>query len=418
LGSSVISTSQQSEKSPENLGALLPVWTRAEKIRTGISLAVIAALLGTAFLLSSSDNPSNAPISLLIGASLGLLLERGRFCFFCIFRDGIEDKNTTPFLAILIAIATGSIGYAVIFGQFLPDTTTDRLPPAAHIGPVSWVLVLSAFAFGIGMALSGACISGHLYRLGQGYIRAIPALFGTLIGFVLAFLSWNWLYLRAIADAPTIWLPHYFGYSGSLIITFLALVAIAQFAIRKGKNSDPLRAQYTGPISLATSFKRAITDRWSPITTGLLVGVLGTIAYLRVEPLGVTRQISTQARTFMTDNKIGDETLVGLDRMAGCIAVISETITNNGWLIIGIVASSFAAAFAGNRFKPALPTVRNSATALLGGILLGWGSMISLGCTIGVLLSGTQAFALSGWVFFAFVFLGSWVGIKAKLHKL
>jgi len=62
--------------------------------------------------------------------------------------------------------------------------------------------------------------------------------------------------------------------------------------------------------------------------------------------------------------------------------------------------------------------VRNSATALLGGILLGWGSMISLGCTIGVLLSGTQAFALSGWVFFAFVFLGSWVGIKAKLHQL
>ena len=148
------------------------------------------------------------------------------------------------------------------------------------------------------------------------------------------------------------------------------------------------------------------------------MGVVGTIAYLRVEPLGVTRQISTQARTFMTENKIGDDTLVGLDRMAGCIAVVSETITNNGWLILGIVASSFAAALAGNRFKPALPTVRNGATALLGGVLLGWGSMISLGCTIGVLLSGTQAFALSGWVFFAFVFLGSWVGIKCKLHTL
>jgi hypothetical protein len=48
--------------------------------------------------------------------------------------------------------------------------------------------------------------------------------------------------------------------------------------------------------------------------------------------------------------------------------------------------------------------------------LLGWGSMTSLGCTIGVLLSGTQAFALSGWVFFAFAFLGSFVGIKLKFH--
>ena len=197
MGSSVISINPQQSSSPSTIGAAASAWTRAEKIRTAISFAVIAALLLTAFILSSNTSNATAPISLLIGISLGLLLERGRFCFFCIFRDGIEDKNTTPFLSVLVAIATGSVGYALIFGQFLPDTTTDRLPPAAHIGPVSWVLALSAFTFGIGMALSGACISGHLYRLGQGYLRAIPALIGTLGGFVLAFLTWNWFYLNA-----------------------------------------------------------------------------------------------------------------------------------------------------------------------------------------------------------------------------
>ena len=348
--------------------------------------------------------------------SLGLLLERGRFCFFCIFRDGIEDKNTTPFLSVLVAIATGSIGYALIFGQFLPDTSTDRLPPVAHIGPVSWVLVVAAFAFGIGMSLSGACISGHLYRLGQGYLRAIPALIGTLIGFVLAFLSWNWLYLNAISDAPTIWLPHYVGYSGALLITLSALLLLAFIAIRRGTNSDPIRKVSVAPLSLSGTLKNLITERWSPIATGAITGVLGTIAYLRVEPLGVTRQLSTTARTFMDSNKIGPESLVGLDRMAGCVAVVAEAITNNGWLVIGIIGTSFAAALAGGRFKFSRLTPTNSATALVGGILLGWGSMTSLGCTIGVLLSGTQAFALSGWVFFAFVFLGSFVGIKLKFH--
>jgi len=29
-----------------------------------------------------------------------------------------------------------------------------------------------------------------------------------------------------------------------------------------------------------------------------------------------------------------------------------------------------------------------------------------------------RAFALSGWVFFLFVYLGVWVGTKAKLHNL
>ena len=377
---------------------------------------MIAALLLLAFILSSNTSNSTAPISLLIGISLGLLLERGRFCFFCIFRDGIEDKNTTPFLSVLVAIATGSVGYALIFGQFLPDTSTDRLPPVAHIGPVSWVLVVAAFAFGIGMSLSGACISGHLYRLGQGYLRAIPALFGTLIGFVLAFLTWNWLYLNAISDAPTIWLPHYVGYSGALLITLSALLLLAFIAIRKGTNSDPIRKVSVAPLSLSGTLKSLIADRWSPIATGAIVGVLGTIAYLRVEPLGVTRQLSTTARTFMDSNKIGSETLVGLDRMAGCVAVVTETITNNGWLVVGIIGSSFAAALAGGRFKFSRLTPTNTGTALVGGILLGWGSMTSLGCTIGVLLSGTQAFALSGWVFFAFAFLGSFVGIKLKFH--
>lgn len=417
MGSSVISTVSQQGSSFSNSGAAASAWTREEKIRTGISFAVIAALLLTAFLLSSNTSNTNAPISLLIGISLGLLLERGRFCFFCIFRDGIEDKNTTPFLSVLVAIAVGSIGYSVIFGQFLPDTSTDRLPPVAHIGPVSWVLAVSAFTFGIGMALSGACISGHLYRLGQGYLRAIPALFGTLVGFVIAFLTWNWLYLNAISDAPTLWLPHYFGYSGSLILTLATLLLIARFAIRRGVNSEPIRVG-ASTLSLSQTLKKLIVERWSPITTGLLVGVLGTIAYLRVEPLGVTRQLSTTARTFMTDNAIGPETLNGLDRMAGCVAVVAETITNNGWLIVGLVGAAFAAAFAGGRFKPARPTVKNSGTALVGGVLLGWGSMTSLGCTIGVLLSGTQAFAVSGWVFFLFVFLGAFTGIKLKLHTI
>ena len=188
MGSSVISINPQQSSNLGASGVAASAWTRAEKIRTAISFGVIATLLLIAFILSSNTSNSTAPISLLIGISLGLLLERGRFCFFCIFRDGIEDKNTTPLLSVLVAIATGSVGYSLIFGQFLPDTSTDRLPPAAHIGPVSWVLALSAFTFGIGMALSGACISGHLYRLGQGYLRAIPALIGTLGGFVLAFL--------------------------------------------------------------------------------------------------------------------------------------------------------------------------------------------------------------------------------------
>ena len=421
MGSCIINTDTNFDRGSALSGTSVeaPVWGKADTLRTIAAGAIVLLLLATAYFLSGKEGAGiNAALSLLIGSALGIAFERGRFCFFCIFRDAIEDRDTTPFLSIISAIAVGAIGYAVVFGQFLPDTSSGSLPPGAHIGPVSLALVVAGLAFGVGMALSGACISGHLYRIGQGSLRAYPALFGSLIGLGLGFKSWNLLYSKSISDAPTTWLPHKLGYAGALVLTLLVLAVVAALAIKWGKNSTPIANPVPEKITAATLRQSLFINRWRPLTTGAIFGVIGTFAYLRIEPLGVTRQISTTSRTYFEGKGWIPQNLDGLDLMAGCVAVVSDTIVNNGWLILGIVLASFAAALTGNRFKFQQITWRNGLTALLGGVLLGWSSMIALGCTVGVLLSGTQSFALSGWVFFATVFIGSWLGIKLKLHKL
>ena len=43
---------------------------------------------------------------------------------------------------------------------------------------------------------------------------------------------------------------------------------------------------------------------------------------------------------------------------------------------------------------------------LVGGVLLGFGAMIGLGCSIGTFLSGIMAGAVSGWVFGAAMLAG------------
>jgi hypothetical protein len=42
---------------------------------------------------------------------------------------------------------------------------------------------------------------------------------------------------------------------------------------------------------------------------------------------------------------------------------------------------------------------------------MGWGAMTALGCTVGVLLSGIHAGAVSGWVFLAACFAGVHIGL-------
>ncbi|MEY3615984.1 MAG: hypothetical protein RLZZ518_986 [Actinomycetota bacterium] len=397
----------------------LPV---SRRLPTAFTVAVLGGIVVVALLLGRGEAVDTArPVSLIIGAALGITFERGRFCFYCLFREAYEEQRTRPLNSIVTAIAVGAVGYALLFGLYLPNPKGEGLPPAAHISPVSLPLVAGAFAFGIGMVLSGACISGHLYRIGQGYLRAIPALLGALVGFGLGFFTWNTLYLEQVSESPVLWLPRWIGYSGSLIVV-LVVAAIAAVLFVRWDRTPPNTTNTTTADAGQSGFNHIremlLVRRWSPVATGAIVGAIGVAAYMRTTPLGVTSQLSTISRSYLDSRGALPEVLHGIDMMRGCVALVTSTITNNGWLVIGFVLASLAVAVGGGRFALQRPTIGNSITALLGGVLLGWGSLTALGCTVGVLLSGTQAFAVSGVVFLVVCAAAVWVGVRLRLHRL
>ncbi|MDR0666460.1 MAG: YeeE/YedE family protein, partial [Campylobacteraceae bacterium] len=107
--------------------------------------------------------------------------------------------------------------------------------------------------------------------------------------------------------------------------------------------------------------------------------------------------------------------LNGLDTFAGCGSLPQHFWLNqDALLLFGIVGGSFIASLAGGHFEFQKPTFKEAALGLIGGTMLGWGAMTAIGCTIGTLLSGTQAGALSGWVFAVFMLFAVWIGIKVK----
>lgn len=379
------------------------------------ALVLLGLVVAAYWLHATPGRGAGASFSLLTGAAIGIVFQRGRFCFYCILTDFFKERNSGPLYSILTALAVGGIGYAVVFGAFLPNAMSGRLPPGAHIGPVSWVLIAAGLAFGLGMTLSGACISGHLYRLGEGYSRAPLALFGSLFGFGLGFYTWQRLYVSTIAGAPVPWLPSWLGYGGALVVHLLVLGGLAWLLLTR----LPVRtaSESGGPVAYNGAYLRRVVleQRWHPMITGALVGFIGIFAYFRVEPLGVTAQLGSVSRTVMHDAGLLGDRLFGLDTFAGCATLVVHTITNNGLLISGLVAAAFSAALLSNKFEISRLTPGNSVTALLGGVLMGWGSMTALGCTVGTLLSGISAFALSGWVFAGAVLVGVWIGLQARL---
>ncbi len=383
-------------------------------IAASLAASLAAALAGTAWWLAGEPGGTRLALSLTFGALFGFVLQRSRFCFYCLGRDFLVAGDPRGLLGILAALAAGLAGYAVVLGAWMPDPSGTRLPPDAHIGPVGPVLVLAGAVFGAGMAVSGSCISAHLYRLGEGSPTAPFALVGTGLGFVLGFATWNPLYLASVSEMPVLWLPRHLGYAGSLAAA-LGLLAVLAWALlrhlpapepRPAVRPDPLRAVFTG--------------RWPVWLGGLAVGAIGALAYLRVGPLGVTAEIGGRSRQAAGALGLLPERLEGLDSFRGCATAVRDAVlTPNGLFVGGLVLASFAAALAAGQFCPARPTGSQVLRGLLGGVLLGWGAMTGLGCSVGTLLSGIMAGAVSGWVFGLAMFAGAgltlWLGRRTGL---
>jgi len=71
-----------------------------------LSGLLAVALLAAAWQLADGSNQGRAfSFSLLGGALFGLLLQRSRFCFFCISRDFIERRIPDGLLGLLAALA-------------------------------------------------------------------------------------------------------------------------------------------------------------------------------------------------------------------------------------------------------------------------------------------------------------------------
>lgn len=381
-------------------------------------LVGIVILIGYIRVGDSDDFDGNAAFILIMGVAFGVVVQRSRFCFFCILRDLFEYKNGKPLTGLIVSLIIGSMGYLVFFGAWVSDPSAGHLPQDAHIGPVSWHLLLGGLLFGWGMTLSGSCISAHLYRIGEGSVVAPFALAGTVVGFILGYLAWNTLYVSTISGASVPWLPEFAGYGWSIILQTAVLLAVLLWLLIKFPSSEQTGNRTPEPITLQQIADNVFIQRWPTWTGGIGVGLIAIFAYFRVEPLGVTAELGRISRDAGNAFDVIPTRLEGLDGLAGCTVQDAPAIlSTNGVFIVALVAGALFSALIAGQFKPRLIRFSKIGKGFGGGILLGFGAMVSLGCTIGTTLSGIMAFAVSGWVFTLAMVAGVWSGIKMNWHR-
>jgi uncharacterized membrane protein YedE/YeeE len=240
-----------------------------------------------------------------IGFLFGFFLQKGDLCGASAFSEVLLMKSWKKTWGLWICIVTGMAGFAVL--DLLGLVTLNPKP-------FQWAnILIGGILFGVGMVLSGGCISGSLYKAGIGHINSIVSLVGIPIGIALVeygslskingTLKTNVL---KSSDGGAVTLSSLTGLPFWAVASILLLATLIVAGMKRSKNK-PIEQPGTAPL-----IKSAMTKSWKPWQAGLLIGILGSAAYLssaasgRNYPLGVTHGV-LHAQMLITESNLNLE---------------------------------------------------------------------------------------------------------------
>ncbi|WP_018117651.1 YeeE/YedE thiosulfate transporter family protein [Corynebacterium mastitidis] len=322
---------------------------------------------------------------LALGAALGAVMQRGRFCVTGMLRDIFLQRSWRGFTALLIVISVHAVGLAALTSAGIIAPEYSDLAPVA--------VVVGGVLFGLGIVLAGGCASGTWYRSAEGLVGSWIAL-GTYALSAAAMKSGALRGLNDALHAPTLplrSLPQSLG------------VSPWWFALALGGLTAALARRYLAAEKPVATLRRQPWRRPLHLyAAAVIVGLLGVLAWPlsaatgRNDGLGITTPSSNVLRYLVT----GD----------------TERVDWGVMLVLGLFLGAFAAAKATGEFRVRVPDATTACRAVLGGLAMGVGASLAGGCTVGNGMVQTSLFTYQGWLALLFIALGVGLGTRLWLR--
>lgn len=323
---------------------------------------------------------------LLVGALLGFVLQRGRWCLTGGFRDMYIAKDNRMFYALLLAITVQSVVVYALIAAGKVQFTAGTFSLVAIVG--------GAFVFGIGIILAGGCATGTWYRAGEGLIGSWAALGFYMITAammktgVLAGITTSVSSVGVVNNSMAETL-HVNTWILIAVLVIVVAAVLTNYARRPKVKIPQLKPKKSGLAHIL------FEKRWSPFVTAVLVGLIAAIAWPVSEATG---------RMF------------GLGVTVPTANILQYAVTGDNqflnwgmFLVLGLFIGSFIAAKASGEFRWRVPNAKTMVTSSAGGVLMGIGASLAGGCSIGNGLVMTAMMTWQGWIALVFMILGVWV---------
>jgi len=357
-------------------------------------LVLAVALVPAALLAAAVSQHGTRMLALLaLGAALGATLYLSAFGFASAYRRLIEERDATAVRAQLLMLGAATL----LFAPLLAQGSWLGRDLAGAVAPAGLQVAAGAFLFGIGMQLAGGCGSGTLYAAGGGQLRMLLTLAAFCAGSF-----WASLHLQAWSALPAlepIALGSRVGWPAAVALQLGALLALDALLARVSPRRPGWRARW--PLA-AGALTLAVLNFFTLITAGHPWSITWAFALWGAKIAGTLGWDPSTSAFWSAD----------FQRSALEASVFADTTSVMDFgLVFGALA---AAAYAGGFRLRWRMSAGAAASALLGGLAMGYGARIAYGCNIGAFFSGVASTSLHGWLWIAAALPGCWAGILLR----
>lgn len=313
--------------------------------------------------------------ALFVGIFFGFVAEFSRYCARAALAEwapGNESRaaagngmpRTKQYLAaVLVALAATQ-------GLFATQNIDLAQSIYWSVGIQPLALVAGGLLFGIGMVLAGGCVSRLLVLAASGNGRAVVTLLVTGIA--------GYATLRGILSYPRIWLEGAWA-TGNSPGALYESGAVSHLAV----------AGLIAVALLATLAVLVVRHGGRGLLTGALVGLAVAGGWAVTGIIGADEFEPTQLASLSFVAPAG-ETIQYLMIFTG------DTIRFSIALLGGVLIGAFVSALIGGRLRyQGFLTEGSLVRYLAGGLLMGFGGVTALGCSVGQALTGVSTASLS-----------------------
>jgi uncharacterized membrane protein YedE/YeeE len=367
--------------------------------------------------MNEVDPASLAPVvawgGFVLAFVFGFVGSKTNFCTMGAVSDVVNMGDWNRMRMWLLAIAV-----AVVGANTLELAGVLKLSNSIYQTPnFTWLsYVVGGFLFGAGMTLGSGCGSKTLIRVGGGNLKSLVVLvfmaiaaYMTLRGLFGAFrvgvLERAAVQLAGGQDLPTLFAGWFGGERRTMVMVTTALVAGALLVFTLAKREFRQLDHLLGGIVVGL----VIVGGWY---------VSGKLGYVQEHPDTLqeawvaTNTGRMESLSFVAPQAFGLELLMfWTDK--------SKIVTFGIASALGVIIGSAAYALVSKSFRlEAFRDAGDMIRHIVGGILMGFGGVVSLGCTVGQGITGFSTLALGSIVSFLAIVAGAAATMKFEYWRM